>query len=165
MARTEEISRSAASELRALFSRATSWEEQPRARVGSQTADLVVKFKIGPSEHTLALAITSLGQPREIRAAMTKLEGIRRVTPDVYPLAVATHVSPQTAALVKRNGFGYLDLSGNGYLAFENVLIHKEGKPNARPSTRPLKALFAPRATRVVRGLLVDPQHVWRLEE
>ena len=49
--------------------------------------------------------------------------------------------------------------------SFGNVLIQKEGKPNARPSTRPLKSLFAPRATRVVRALLVDPQHAWRLEE
>jgi hypothetical protein len=67
--------------------------------------------------------------------------------------------------LLKRSGLGYLDLSGNCYLSFENVLIEKEGKPNLRPSTRPLKSLFAPRATRVVRVMLVDPQHAWRLEE
>jgi len=165
MAKSDEISRSAAKELRALFSRATAWDEVSRFRIGAQTTDLLVKFKIGPSEYRLALEITSLGQPREIREAMTRLEAIRREAPDVYPLAVSPYVSPQSAALLKRNGFGYLDLSGNCYLAFENVLIHKEGKPNARPSTRPLKALFAPRATRVIRALLVDPQHVWRLEE
>jgi len=165
MAKTEEISRSAASELRSLFSHATSWEELSHYRAGTQTADLLVKFAMGPSEYKLALEITSLGQPREIREAMTRLDGIRRELPDVYPVAVSSYISPQSAVLLKRNGFGYLDLSGNCYLAFENVLIQKEGKPNARPSTRPLKALFAPRATRVVRALLVDPQHVWRLEE
>ena len=31
--------------------------------------------------------------------------------------------------------------------------------------TGALKSLFAPRATRVVRVMLVDPQHAWRLEE
>jgi hypothetical protein len=165
MAKTGEISRSAASELRSLFSRATGWEELSHYRAGTQTADLLVKFAMGPSEYKLALEITSLGQPREIREAMTRLDGIRRELPDVYPVAVSPYISPQSAVLLKRNGFGYLDLSGNCYLAFENVLIQKEGKPNARPSTRPLKALFAPRATRVVRALLVDPQHVWRLEE
>jgi hypothetical protein len=83
----------------------------------------------------------------------------------VYPVAVAQYISPQGAALLKRNGLGYLDLSGNCFLNFDNVLIEKEGKPNLRPSTRPLKALFAPRATRVVRALLVEPSHLWRLDE
>ena len=113
----------------------------------------------------LALEITSLGQPREIREAVTKLAEIRRELPQAYPLAVSQYISPQSAALLRRNGLGYLDLSGNCYLSFGSVLIHKEGKPNARPSTRPLRSLFAPRATRVVRALLVDPQHSWRLEE
>ncbi|HUM15112.1 MAG TPA: type IV toxin-antitoxin system AbiEi family antitoxin [Candidatus Nitrosotalea sp.] len=84
---------------------------------------------------------------------------------EVYPVAVSPYISPQSAALLKRSGLGYLDLSGNCYLSFEHVLIEKEGKPNLRPSTRPLKSLFAPRATRVVRVILVDPQHAWRLEE
>ncbi|HSB43035.1 MAG TPA: type IV toxin-antitoxin system AbiEi family antitoxin [Methylomirabilota bacterium] len=85
--------------------------------------------------------------------------------PEAYPVAVSPYISPQSASLLKRSGLGYLDLSGNCYLSFENILIEKEGKPNLRPSTRPLKSLFAPRATRVVRVFLVDPQHAWRLEE
>jgi hypothetical protein len=90
---------------------------------------------------------------------------LRAEVDGAYPVAVAQYISPQGAALLKRNGLGYLDLSGNCFLAFGNVLIEKEGKPNLRPSTRPLKALFAPRATRVVRALLVDPGHLWRLDE
>src|SRR5581483_6497077 len=50
-------------------------------------------------------------------------------------------------------------------LALENVLIEKEGKRNVRPSTRPLRSLFAPLATRVVRVLLAEPARPWRLEE
>src|SRR5207245_1901383 len=38
-------------------------------------------------------------------------------------------------------------------------------KRNVRPSTRPLRSLFAPRATRIVRVLLVEPARAWRLEE
>jgi hypothetical protein len=165
MARGEQITRSAAQKLRELFSRATDWEELNGAQVGPQAADLLVKFKLGGAEHRLALETTSVGQPREIRAAIARVGEMRREAPDAYPIAVSEYISPQSAALLKRNGLGYLDLSGNTYLSFENVLVEKEGKPNLRPSTRPLRSLFAPRATRVVRVLLVDPQHVWRLEE
>ena len=134
MAKSDDIRRAAATELRALFSQAASWEEVSRFQTGSQTVDLVVKFKIGASEHKLALEITSLGQPREIREAMRRLDGIRREAPELYPVAVSPYISPQSAALLKRNGFGYLDLSANCHLSFGNVLIEKEGKPNARPS-------------------------------
>src|SRR5262245_12378384 len=165
MGNFEEIRGSARQELRALFPRASAWEEFPRSKTGSQAADLLVQFKMGTTEHRLGLKITSLGQPREIREAMTRLAEIRRDAPEVYPLAVSQYISPESGAILKRNGFGYLDLSGNCYLSFANVLIQKEGKPNSRPSKRPLKSLFAPRATRVVRTLLVDAQHSWRLEE
>jgi hypothetical protein len=165
MPKADEIRRSAAQKLREIFSKASSWEELPNTRAGTQLIDLLVTFKIGSSQHMLAAAVTSVGQPRQIREAVTRLAGIRREMPEAFPIALADYVSPQSAALLKQAGVGYLDLSGNCSLAFENVLVEKEGKPNQRPSTRPLKSLFAPRATRIVRVLLVDPQHVWRLEE
>src|SRR5262249_62082632 len=97
----------------------------------------------------------AIPRPGELRAEMD----------GAYPVAVAQYISSQGAALLKRNGLGYLDLSGNCFLNFDNVLIEKEGKPNLRPSTRPLKALFAPRATRVVRALLVEPSHLCPLHD
>src|SRR6266705_3585639 len=161
----QEIRRSAAQRLRELFPKAVSWEESAGPKVRGQQADLLMKFKLGGQDHILLLESTSVGQPRQIREAITRLGELRAEVEGAYPVAVAQYISPQGAALLKRNGLGYLDLSGNCYLAFGNVLIEKEGKPNLRPSTRPLKALFAPRATRVVRALLVDPAHLWRLDE
>jgi len=161
----QEIRRSAAQRLRELFPRAVSWEESAGPRIKGQQTDLLVKFKLGGDEQTLLLEVTSVGQPKQIRETITRLGEIRAEIDEAYPVAVAQYISPQGASLLKRNGLGYLDLSGNCYLAFGNVLIEKEGKPNLRPSTRPLKALFAPRATRVVRALLADPAHLWRLDE
>ncbi|MBI4588570.1 MAG: hypothetical protein HY725_07000 [Candidatus Rokubacteria bacterium] len=165
MRKSEEIRRLAAQRLREIFPKAKGWEEIPDSQLGDQRADLVVKFQMGGQEHTFVLQVGGLGQPRQIREAITRLSEIRRDLPSAHPVAVAEYIGPQSASLLRRNGFGYLDLSGNCYLAFENVLIEKEGKRNLRPSTRPLKSLFAPRATRVVRVLLVEPQHTWRLEE
>src|SRR4029453_14465152 len=165
MSKSQDLRRSAVQRLRELFPRATAWEETQDARVGSQTVDAVVKFKMGAAEQTLAIDVASLGQPRQIREAVTRLGEVRRELPTAYPVAVAQYIGTQSGALLKRNGLGYLDLSGNCYLSFDNVLIEKTGKPNVRPSTRPLKSLFAPRATRVIRVLLADHQRVWRLEE
>jgi Transcriptional regulator, AbiEi antitoxin, Type IV TA system len=165
MPKSSEIRRLAAERLREIFRHGQSWQEFIDARVGSQTVDLLVKFKLGEREHTLVLEVSDLGQPRHIREAVTRLSEIRRDAPGATPVATAVFISPQSAAILRRNNLGYLDLSGNCYLAFENVLIEREGKRNIRPSTRPLKSLFAPRATRVVRALLADWQRSWRLDE
>jgi len=165
MLKSEEVRRQVAQRLRELLPKAKGWEESAETRVGGQVADLLVRFQMAGQDHTFVVEVKPLGQPRQIRAAVTRLNEIRRELPTAYPMAAAVYIGPQSARILKSNNLGYVDLSGNCYLAFENVLIEKEGKRNVRPSTRPLRALFAPRATRVVRVLLVEPGRAWRLEE
>jgi hypothetical protein len=165
MLKSAEIRRQVGQRLRELFPRAKGWEDATDARIGNQTVDLLVKFRLGELEQTMAVDVVSLGQPRQIRATVTKLSEIRRAMPSVYPVAASVYIGPQSARILKENNLGYVDLSGNCYLAFEHVLIEKEGKRNVRPSTRPLRSLFAPRATRVVRVLLAEAGRPWRLEE
>ena len=165
MLKSAEIRRQAAQRLRELFPRARSWEESTDVRLGNQTADLLVRFKLGDHEQTMVVDVTPLGQPRQIRAAVTKLADARRALPAAYPVAASVYIGPQSARILKDNNLGFVDLSGNSYLAFEHVLIDRAGKRNVRPSTRPLRSLFAPRATRVVRALLAEPGRAWRLEE
>src|SRR2546426_566738 len=165
MLKSEEIRRQVAQRLRELLPRAKSWEEQTDVKIAGHAAGLVVRFRLVDQEHTVVLEVASLGQPRQIRAAVTRLADIRRELPGAYPVAAAVYIGPQSARILKSHNLGYVDLSGNCSLAFENVLIEKDGKRNVRPSTRPLRSLFAPRATRVVRVLLVEPARAWRLEE
>jgi len=169
MVRTSEIRKQVAQHLRDLFPQVSDWEELIHPRVGGERsdliADLVVRFRMGQEAKVLICETRPVGEPRHLREAITHLRDLRRQMGAGYPLVAAPYISPQSAALVRQNGCGYLDLSGNCYLAFDNVLIEKEGKPNARPAHRPLKTLFAPRATRVVRALLVEQDRAWRLEE
>ena len=165
MLKSAEIRRQVAQRLRELFPRAKGWEEAPESTIAGHPADMAVKFRLGEQEHLVVLEVSALGQPRQIRAAVTRLEDIRRERPGAYPVAAAVYIGPQSARILKNHNLGYLDLSGNCYLAFEQVHIEKEGKRNVRPSTRPLRSLFAPRATRVVRVLLAEPGRSWRLEE
>ena len=103
MAKADDIRRSAAQRLRELLSKAAGWEESVRRdRVGGQTVDLVVKFKMGGTPHALAIGVTSLGQPRQIREVVTRLFEFRKDMPEAYPVAVAPYISPQSAALIKR---------------------------------------------------------------
>jgi hypothetical protein len=123
MLKSSEIRRQAAQRLRELFPAAKGWEESADARIGNQRADLLVKFKLGTQEHTLLLEVSSLGQPRQIRASVTRLQEMRREMPAAYPVAAAVYIGPQSARILKANNLGYVDLSGNCALAFDTVLI------------------------------------------
>src|SRR5499433_1874811 len=165
MLKSEEVRKQVGQRLRELLPAATGWQESVDFRIGSQTADLVSRFQLAGQEHTIVVEVSSLGQPRQIRASVTRLNEVRRELPGAHPVAAAAYIGPQSARILKSNGLGYVALSGNCCLACGNVLIEKEGKRNVRPSTRPLRSLFAPRATRVIRVLLVEPHRAWRLEE
>jgi hypothetical protein len=165
MLKTGEIRRQVAQRLRELFPKARPWEEIANLQVNGKPTDLAVKFRLGDQERLVVVEVSALGQPRQIRAAVTRLLDVRREISGAYPVAAAVYIGPQSARILKDNNLGYVDLSGNCYLAFDHVLIEKEGKRNVRPSTRPLRSLFAPRATRVVRVLLAEPARPWRLEE
>jgi Transcriptional regulator, AbiEi antitoxin, Type IV TA system len=165
MLKSAEVRRQVGQRLRELLPAATGWQESADSRIGSQTADLVSRFQLAGQEHTIVVEVSSLGQPRQIRASVTRLNEIRRELAGAHPVAAAVYIGPQSARILRSNGLGYVDLSGNCYLAFGSVLIEKEGKRNVRPSTRPLRSLFAPRATRVIRVLLIEPARTWRLEE
>jgi hypothetical protein len=167
MVRISEFKKDAAGRLHGLFPQVTEWQESLDATVGDQTVDVLVRFRMGAEQETKTLICEtrSRGEPRYLREAITRLRELRPHVPGAYPIVAAPYVSPQSAALVRRNGCGYLDLSGNCYLAFDNVLIQKEGRPNSGLIRRPLKTLFAPRATRVVRAFLVERDRAWRLDE
>src|SRR5881296_1274965 len=146
MLKSGEIRPQVAQRLRELLPTAKAWEETADTKISGQRVDLVAKFRLIDQEHTLVAEI-------------------RRDLPEAYPVAAAVYIGPQSARILTSHNLGYVDLSGNCYLAFGNVLIEKEGKRNVRPSVRPLRSLFAPRATRVIRVLLVEPARAWRLEE
>ena len=78
MLKYAEIRRQVAQRLRELFPRARGWEETPDAKVGFQPVDLLVKFRLGEHEQIMAVDVVSLGQPRQIRATVTKMSEIRK---------------------------------------------------------------------------------------
>ena len=166
MLKSEEIRRQAAQRLKELFPTAKGWEESIGARIGSQNAGLVLKFKLGEQDHTLVLEVCSLGQPRQIRAAVTRLREIRREVDNAYPLAAAVYIGPQSARILKNNGLGYVDLSGNcspGLRAASSSTRKASGTSGPRPG--PCAPCSRPAPPGSSGSCSTDPGRAWRLEE
>jgi hypothetical protein len=82
-----------------------------------------------------------------------------------YPVFIAPYISPAAAAICDQYQVGYLDLTGNCRLAFDQVYIRREGFPNRSVQKRDLRSLYSPKAERVLRILLAAGKRSWRMQE
>jgi hypothetical protein len=62
-------------------------------------------------------------------------------------------------------GVGYMDLSGNCRLCFGDVYVEREGKPNKYAEKRDLRTLYSPRASRILRVLLINGDRSWKVAD
>jgi len=59
---------------------------------------------------------------------------------------------------------GYIDLTGNIFLRFNNVFIDKSGEGPPPTAKKAYRRLFTPVASRVVRAMLENPARSWTME-
>ncbi len=107
----------------------------------------------------------SSGQPRLARSAVDKLLRCVQDIPQAYPVFIAPYISPNSAEICREQGVGYIDLAGNCRLVFDNIYILKEGKENPFKEKRELRSLFSPKAERILRVLLSNPDKKWKTKE
>jgi len=144
------------------FIQLDSLEKEPS--VGSMRADLLATVNIGRMRQRIVVEVKSSGQPRMARAAANQLLRYREYGPDVYCVFAAPYISPRSAEICAEEEIGYIDLAGNCRLAFDQVYIEQEGRPNPFSEKRDLRTLYSPKAERVLRVLLNDPKKGWRLQ-
>jgi hypothetical protein len=128
-----------------------------------------VPIKTGSGENWKAIVqVRSSGEPRLIRESCVRLRDLIAGHPDknrLYPVIAATFIGKKAAEICQKYDVGYLDLSGNCRLAFGSVYISREVATNKNPEKRPLKSLFSPKSSRIVRVLLEQPKKLWQVQE
>lgn len=126
--------------------------------------DLIVRLPRGRKTQVL-VEVKNSGQPRVVREAINQVARYRAARPDAYAVIAAPYISPESAEICTREGVGYVDLAGNCRLSFGDVYIEVGGRANPFAVRRDLRTLFSPRASRVVRMLLLDPKRTWRVQD
>ena len=127
--------------------------------------DLIVRFTVGDLPHALVCEVKSSGQPRHVREAVHHLKYVTSSFPTVLatPVFIAPYLSAESRLLCKQAGVGYVDLEGNSRLVFDNVFIERQVDSKPPVERRELKSLFKPKSAQVLRRLLREPSHAWKL--
>ena len=146
-----------------------------QVRIDTARPDFLAEVEIeGPSKgsrtvpYTLIFEVKANGQPRWARIAAAQLtryvqQAHARGRPRAYGIFIAPYVSATSAAILQEHGHGYLDLAGNGQLALKGIYVERKGHSNPFSERSELRSLFAPKASRVLRLLLMYPYKPWRM--
>lgn len=106
-------------------------------------------------------------EPRMAEAAAVQVRRYLEAAGGHYGVVMAPFISPRSAELLKREGLGFCDLSGNCRLVSGPLFIERSGLPNVQPRKAQHGNLFTPGAERILRALL-DPtcaQRAWTLRD
>ncbi|TAG74260.1 MAG: hypothetical protein EAZ24_11215 [Burkholderiales bacterium] len=120
---------------------------------------------------TLTCDVKQSAQPRQVRDAALRLrEYVRQHDQrlnerNTVPVILAPYISLEAAAICSEAGVSYVDFAGNCRLAFGGVFIEREGVPNPNVDKRPLRSIFGPKASNILRVLMREPQRVWKVDE
>lgn len=142
-------------------------------RQGNHETDFEIVVRlINGEEHRILAALKTRVEPRMVRLALSKLQGViseHRVASPIpcYGILGASYISPESARICSEMGFGYIDIAGNCLLQFGSVYIEVSGRPNRFKDTRGSKSIYersAVKSSVVLRHLLHEPERRWNLE-
>jgi hypothetical protein len=134
-------------------------------RIGGHEFDFSIAASFSGKPVNLLVELKTQAQPRFVRMAALELKSRLQSLSDSYGILIAPYIGAVSMQVCREVGVGCVDLSGNAFLSFGNAFIERSGKPNFFPEVRPLKSLFSPKSSRVLRALVSDPFKRWHVEE
>ncbi|RZF23658.1 hypothetical protein EVC45_43120 [Paraburkholderia sp. UYCP14C] len=120
--------------------------------------DLLLSLRVGDSSAELAIETVRNAYPRDVQAAIWRLNEYQLSSPDrtdVIPLVAAESLSPGAREMLRKRGIGYFERNGNLYLRYGSWLVNIE-KPEREAAKRGVTSLFTDAREMVVHALLVN---------
>ncbi len=120
-------------------------------------ADMVATAKVGTLTKKLVFEFKTRGFPAELERGIAELKSLTASGAGYVPVLAVPFLSESGQQLLRSKGINYLDLSGNVFIAFDHVLIHKKAPANLYATRREGIDIFADKASLVLRALIADP--------
>jgi len=138
---------------------------QKQVKKADKLIDLSIKTKNGK---TILIEIKSSGEPSYVYKAISQLK-YYQTEKNEYLMVAVPSISERSKEICKKSGIGYIDLSGNVFVKYGDVIIDKIEKKelpkNLLPAKKRVKDLFSGNALRVLITLLKDSSKYFTQEE
>lgn len=129
------------------------------------SADLDFQVGTGQEKTRLLVAVRKNLEPRQIRATLFDLEQLLPHHRGSHAVICGHYIPESSRELCRTANIGFLDLMGNAWLRFGNVLIDRRTPERPPAEERPLRSLFSWKSSRVVRLLLSQPRKDFQVQQ
>jgi hypothetical protein len=126
---------------------------KPQVNINGAKADFLVTLNIKGKDSVLICEIKSSGSPSHILPAVVQLKNTMGYKKG-YLVIIAPYISQRSAEICRQNNVGFIDLEGNAFLSFGNILIDKRVRERVNIEKKEITEIFSARATRIIRVLL-----------
>lgn len=126
-------------------------------------ADLHFDAIVTAGSHSFSLAIKTSGTLGEVAKALEELKKLGARFR--HPMLVVPYMSSAGRDYCRERGVSWADLSGNARIKAPGLLAKATGFRNRFARRRSEESVFAPKSSRVVRQLLIDPERTYRQKE
>ncbi len=154
-------------------------ESRRQAKSGPATVDLWIKAKIAGSTKIFLCEVRSKGEPKYLFNAIGQLSLAARQFPRSYPVVVVPSLSREGRRVLREAEMGFITLDGETCLKFDAVFIERSHKSQPQAGSQAVRSLleasvpkrkghflnfpFTPKASRVVRAFLQEPDKSWTM--
>lgn len=133
--------------------------------VDDAPADSAVEVHARFADVELIVAIARNDVISRLATAALRLDHAIGNRPRALPVVAVPYMGPKARAFLRDRGMSWMDLSGNADIRGHGIRVLVEGRPNrfvtpGRPST-----VFSPKASRLSRVMLVEPERAWLQNE
>ena len=128
--------------------------------------DIRADVLVGEKPISLFAEIKNDGSLRAAREAAARISAcLERVPLKSYGVFIAPYISNGADAILDERGVGYVDLTGNYRLRFEQVYVRVRTGEKPKRTGQPLISIYTPKAACVLRVLLDEPGKMWKVQE
>jgi len=115
-------------------------------------------FMVRAGKYTFLMESKGSSARVPVNLAVARLEEYRKnQDKDAIPLLVVPYMGETGRHFCQEREIAWLDLSGNAHIKAPGLFISVAGKPNRFKSAGRPPNLFAPKSSRIVRQLLIEP--------
>ena len=134
-------------------------------KISNKLFDFLIKTKEG---NKIIIEVKSSGEPSYIHKAISQLKYYQS-NENEYLMVAVPSLSEKSKEICKESGIGYIDLTGNVFVKYDDILIDKvENKKLSKtflPRKKRVKDLFSGNALRVLIAILKDPSQYFTQEQ
>jgi hypothetical protein len=127
--------------------------------------DLLVGVSNRDLGFRMVIEVAASGSLPDLPKKIGRLKAAAAGMDQAVPVLVAPYLSPERQEICRKEGIGFIDLSGNAYLKFGALYIERIGFPNRYPVKRQGRSPFSDKASLILRALLKERDRLWGIRE